>query len=229
MRISALMPSRKRPDNLRRIFDSALQTVYDKDLFEFCIRLDDDDDLSDHIIQRYKYDLYIRVVWGKGNQERWGTYWNDAWKIASGEIYGMVGDDFIYQTSGWDIAIRDEFEKRPDRILFVFGDDQFQKGNIGTHGFIHKRWTDTLGYYAPMQFKSYCHDRWLDDIAIRLGRKVYRSDLIFEHRHYLAGKAVKDETYQAMLKNEVEDHEIWRLTESIREAEAEKLKGVMIK
>jgi glycosyltransferase involved in cell wall biosynthesis len=229
MRISTLMPSRNRPENLRRIFDSALKTVYNKDLFEFCIRLDDDDVLSDAIIQQYKHNLYIRVAWGKGRQERWGTYWNDAWKITSGEIYGMIGDDFIYRTPGWDIAIRDEFKKRDDRILFVFGDDLFQKGKIGTHGFIHKKWTDTLGYYAPMQFKSYCHDHWIDDIADRVGRKLYRPDLVFEHMHHLAKKATRDEVYRAMAKNEIEDLVTWAATEPIRVAEAEKFKGVMIK
>ena len=228
MRISTLMPSRNRPENLRRIFDSALQTVYSKDLFEFCIRLDDDDVLSDSIIQQYKHDLYIRVVWGKGGLDNWGTYWNDAWKIASGEIYGMIGDDFIYRTPGWDIAIRDEFQKRQDRILFVFGDDKFQKGALGTHGFIHKKWTDTLGYYAPMQFKSYCHDHWIDDIASKIGRKVYRPDLVFEHMHHLANKAEKDVVYQAMLKNLNADLDTWRLTEKVRADEANKLKGVML-
>jgi hypothetical protein len=135
----------------------------------------------------------------------------------------MVGDDFVYRTPGWDIAIRDEFQKKSDRIVFVFGEDGIQHGHIGTHGFVHKAWTDTLGYYAPMQFAAYCHDHWLDDIAARIGRKVYRGDLLFEHVHPAAKKAPMDEGYQRMLSHLNSDLVLWGQLADTRAAEAQKL------
>lgn len=229
MKISSLMPTRNRPENLRRIFQSALDTVDRLDLFEFSLCVDHDDSSWIEPVRVFKERLNIRVAINNTVPvSNYGEIWNAAWRNATGEIYQMIGDDFIYRTKGWDTRIRNEFERFPDRILFILGEDGFQHGCIGTHGFVHKNWTDALGYYAPMNFKVYCHDHWLDNISRLIGRRLYIPELFFEHMHHLAKKAPMDDTYKRMLGTGYEkDLEIWQNTETIREDEAKKLKGVL--
>jgi glycosyltransferase involved in cell wall biosynthesis len=227
MKISILLPTRKRAANIVRLFNSILRTAIDFDKLEISLRLDEDDTITPAIINLYKDSkLNFRTIKGPCPDNN-GDLWNDAWKNATGELYMMCGDDFVFRTEGWDLAIRAEFEKVPDRILFVFGRDGIQEGFIGTHGVIHKNWTDCLGYYAPMQFAAYCHDTWLSDIAKKLKRFIYLPHLYFEHMHYCNKKAEIDENYTRMNDKYLADLELWRNLERVRIEEANKLRKVM--
>ena len=213
MKISTIMPTRNRPENLTRIFQSALDTVTRKDLYEFSLRLDDDDVLSLPVIKEFQEKgLQIRYVFG-GREYCHGKYWNDAWKNATGEIFQMSGDDFIYRTVGWDEEIRKEFLKYDDRILFVYGDDMIQHGGLGTHAFIHKNWTDAVGYFVQERTIVFYHDTWNDVLANKVGRRVYREDLIFEHMHPICGKSEVDSVMNDMCNKSVNiDDKIWAMS-----------------
>jgi len=225
MKISAIMPTCNRPSNLIRLFDSVIETIADKDNFEFALRLDNGDDESVAAIDKYRGRLnFVFCVGDKAKKH--GTYWNDAWKIATGEIYMMLGDDFVFHNKGWDDEVRKEFLKYEDRILFLFGEDGIQHGDIGTHAFIHKNWTDALGYFASMEFNVYYHDTWNDDISRRVGRRVYRPDLFFEHMHHDKG-APYDDVYKNMMAKTGNDRQIWESTGEKREEEANKLRRIM--
>jgi hypothetical protein len=109
----------------------------------------------------------------------------------------------------------------------VFGEDGLQHGRIGTHGFIHRRWTDILGYYAPMHFHVFFHDTWLNDIAESINRRVYRKDLLFEHMHPDAKKAAPDQNTIRMASLSRNDAELFRHTSNIRREHAQKLKDAI--
>ena len=60
------------------------------------------------------------------------------------------GDDLTFDTPGWDGVVREAFEQTPDKILFAYGNDLGPHGEtFGTHGFVHRRWVETLGYFVP--------------------------------------------------------------------------------
>lgn len=228
MKISAIMPTKNRPNNLRRIFDSVLETVSNKDLFEFSIRLDSDDSISLPVLQEYGSKLQIRASISDPTQNH-GDLWNACWKQATGEIFMMCGDDFVFRTKGWDDKIRSVFEKSLDKIMLVYGDDGIQHAFLATHAFIHRKWTDALGYFAPMQFHSFYHDTWIDSLAQKINRRIYFPELNFEHMHHIAKKAPDDLIYQEMRNKTKDDDQIWEKTEGIRVQDAQKLKKVMIK
>jgi hypothetical protein len=205
-----------------------LETTKRLDLLEISARIDEDDHLSIPVLENYHNMIGLVTTIGLPKQPHHGAYWNDACFAATGELLTMIGDDFAFRTPGWDEEIRKEFNRFPDRILFVFGNDGVQQnGYIGTHGTIHRRWVDTLGYYVPMQFVAYCHDTWLDDIAKRCGRRIYRPDLYFEHLHYCVGKSVKDDNYRRMEDRLVDDIKLFNELAGVRKADAEKLKRIM--
>ena len=70
---------------------------------------------------------------------------------------------------------------------------------FGTHGFIHRNWADTVGYFVPPYFVSDYNDTWLNDVSKELGRHCF-VDILTEHMHPGAGKHVYDETHLERLE-----------------------------
>jgi glycosyltransferase involved in cell wall biosynthesis len=218
--ISLLLPSRGRPENLKRLADSVNATaVGDVEL----IVVVDEDDPSEY--------------WGEGNvsvctvprQSRMAMYWNMAYQQASGDILMQCSDDIVFHTPGWDIIVRDAFEQYADRIVFVFGDDgDPTHGNYGTHGFVHRTWVETVGYFVPPYFSADYTDTWLNDLADRVGRKR-RVPIVTEHMHFTFHKGELDLTHAERLVRLWRDDNtgIYASREHEREADAAKLKAVM--
>jgi len=226
MKISIIMPTRNRPDNLQRLFDSLIATVADPLNVEVSSRIDEDDILSKQVFDNYiGRGFNCRYIIGPRSAERLNPLWNDAWKNATGEIYMMSGDDFVFRTPGWDTVIRNEFEKSSDKIRFIFGEDGIQHAALGTHGFIHKNWTDALGYFVQPYCMIYYFDTWNDEIAKMIGRKTYLPNLFFEHMHHSVQKSPTDALYNEMQRKGERDDQIWQETAQVRIAEANKLKS----
>ena len=99
----------------------------------------------------------------------------------------------------------DVFDGYPDRIVFVHGRDGIHDASFGTHGFIHRRWVDTVGYFVPPYFSSDYNDTWLNEVANALGRRVYLPGLYTEHMHPVAGKAPWDATYHERMERHTRD------------------------
>jgi glycosyltransferase involved in cell wall biosynthesis len=226
LKISTIMPTRNRPENLKRIFQSAIETVSDLSNYEFSLRLDTDDKASMPVIEEFQAKG-LQVRWVIGEREYChGRYWNDAWRNATGEIYQMSGDDFIYRTKGWDEQIRKEFLKYEDRILFVFGNDLIHySGGLGTHAFIHRNWTDVTKYFVQERTVVFYHDTWNHVLADKINRIVFRDDLIFEHLHPITQRVQADNVMLEMLKKgEGPDVKIWDVSWPEMEWEANKLR-----
>lgn len=184
--ISILLPSRGRPANVARLWESTEATTLDE--WEMIVRLDDDDP-SD-------YPDLPGVTYLHGPRALLSTYWNECWEKAAGSIFMHAGDDITFETPGWDRIVRAAFP--PDGIAFVHGDDgnpdRVRALGFGTHGFLRREWPETVGYFVPPLFSSDFNDVWLNDIANALGRRVL-VDILTEHHHPAFGKAGLDATH----------------------------------
>lgn len=220
--ISILLPTRGRPDNVRRILDSAYRTA-ETDV-EFCVYLDEDD-RTRHETQRL-LSSGCQATWVEGPRVVLSEMWNRCWELARYDVAMHCGDDIVFRTSGWDQRVLDEFERHPDRLVFVHGDDGFQRGNIGTHGFLHRRWIETVGYFVPPYFSSDFNDLWLSEVADALDRRVYLPNVYTEHMHPAAGKGEWDRTHQERLKRHQRDgvENLYRTLDHERAADVEKLR-----
>ncbi|MBF4194662.1 hypothetical protein [Mycolicibacterium phlei] len=157
--------------------------------------------------------------------------WNLCYEACSGEILMHCGDDIVFRTPHWDTVVREAFSDTPDNILFAFGRDGYQDGNnFGTHGFVHRTWVETVGFFVPPYFVSDFNDTFLNDVAKLIGRHR-EIDIYTEHMHYICGKAPIDQNTRERL----ERHEAHRpqdlyhsdkVQELIRTS-AKKLQGVM--
>jgi hypothetical protein len=222
--ISLLVPTRKRPEKLRRMIDSVHATALN-DVEILCYVTPDDSSYKEHVwpIGPISFITGPRLIMS--------DLWNALLPHAHGDILQQTADDVVYRTPQWDRYIEEAFAEVPDRILLVHGHDGHWNGeNFGTLPFVHRRWAETLGYFTGPGFSVDFSDTWPNDVANLIGRRKYLP-LYFEHLHWIWGKSEMDETYQ-----EIQDVRLQegmaitalyneRLPERI--ADAEKLRAVM--
>lgn len=228
MKMSLLTPTRKRPEFMKRLWESAINLSEDENQIEIVFYIDDDD--IDSFRMYYQLSAYlpktVKMVLGK--RIVLSQMWNECWKMASGEILMHCGDDIIFRTNHWDTMVVSEFEKVPDRILFVYGRDGITPDELefGTHGFIHQNWAKTVGHFVPPYFSYGLNDEWLVEVATAIGRKKFLPDLYTEHMHFEAGKAPIDDTYRDAINRGMQGDrkELWDKTLPEREQDIKKLR-----
>jgi len=228
--ISLLLPTRQRPHNLTRLVESIRSTATLPDDIELVTYIDSDDSSYD----RLSLDIDWTPIYGPRTYDglvNLSVMWNQCYEHSTGDIIMHCGDDIIFRTPGWDDVVRDSFDAVPDKILFAFGRDGIQDANnFGTHGFIHRKWVETVGYLFPPLFVSDNNDVFLNDVAKMIGR--HREIPIYtEHMHYCVRKADIDQNTAERLQRHAECrpqdlYETPQVQEMIVEA-AGKLRGIM--
>lgn len=219
--ISILVPTRGRPVEFKRMVDSARETATYANRLEI-VAYHDDDDTSGY------YGLH-KIQWIKGPQILLSETWNQCYLASRGEIVMHCGDDIIFRTPGWDQVVRETFAASEDKILLVHGDDVTPNTDeLATHGFLHRRWVETVGYFVPPLFSSDWNDVWLTEVADMIGRRV-KIPIVTDHMHYVFGKAPYDDTYRQREERGVRDDvvKIFKKTEKDRRRDAAKLQAVM--
>lgn len=224
--ISLLVPSRGRPDNIRRLIDSLgdCQTYG----YELLVRLDEDDRTK----KKYPYfdnSPCPDVTYFIGPRVLMSQNWNELAAHAKGDILWHGGDDVTFRTIGWDQIVRAAFP--PDNIALVHGHDLSPNGDwLATHGFLHRKWVDTVGYFVPPYFSSDYNDMWLVDVAHMIHRRIY-VPIVTEHHHPAHGKGEWDLTHMERLERHKQDNvdALYRSEEmgDKREMDAAKLMDVM--
>jgi glycosyltransferase involved in cell wall biosynthesis len=201
-KISILLPTRGRPENIRRLLQSLVDTS--NELPEVVMYVD----LDDATMQfgSYNPDIYPadKLILVPGPRIVLSQCWNKCLEHASGDILMHGGDDIVFKTKGWDDMVRRGFGAHADRIVFIHGDDGYWGNRFGTHGFIHRKWVEAVGYFVPPYFSSDYNDTWLNDVANAIQRRMYLP-FVTEHMHFLFGKGEKDQTHIERLERHKKD------------------------
>lgn len=217
--ISVVLPTRNRPDNLRRLSGSILKTTNVSP--EIIVYIDEDDKISVQVAEELEFKYVI------GPRRGLSACWNVAAEKASHEILMFGSDDIVFRKNNWDEEVVKKFNEVEDKILFVTSWDGHEPGDLGTHGFLHRNWINAVGYFLPPYFHSICVDNWINDVAAAIKRKVYMPYVIAEHFHYTHGNAVEDLTYSdARIKYE-NDRVTYEQTLEERFGDVKKLRQVM--
>lgn len=198
--ISILCPTRNRVDSMRRLVTSAREMAANPLDVEFIFYVDDDDEASATAAD----DLGGCAV--RGPRIVLSEMWNRCWDESTSDVAMHCGDDIIFRSRDWDLHVTRAFERHPDRLVLVHGRDGYQDAGLATHGFLHRRWVETLGYFVPPYFSSDYNDTWVTEIADAVGRRVYLPDVYTEHMHPVVGKGVWDQTHQERLARHQRDN-----------------------
>jgi hypothetical protein len=225
-KISILVPTRGRPENMERLFDSIADTALQ--MPEIVFYTDKDDEQS----SRMAYALekrYLKTAHIVGPRQTLTACWNDCYKLCDGDIVMFAADDLVFKTKNWDVMVAKAFREQDDKILFVHGDDGHWGAEFGTHGFLHRNWIDTVGYVLPPYFSSDYGDTWVNEVADALGRRKYLP-FVTEHMHFLWGKAPMDATYNERLERHKKDEpgKLYAELAPKRLQDVEKLRAAML-
>lgn len=218
--VSVLLPSRGRSGSLVDLVRSAGETAVNP--VEFVVRLDDDDPhLPDY--QEAPFGAGVRLLLGP--RRVLSECWNECAAAARADVLMHCGDDIRFRTDAWDVLVLAEFERWPDRLVLVHGRDGIQDERVATHGFYHRRWMETVGYFVPPYFASDYNDLWWTEVADAIDRRRYLAAVYTEHLHPAAGKWPMDQTHvERLARHSAEDCDgTYRRLAPERAADAEKL------
>lgn len=117
-------------------------------------------------------------------------------------FYGLICDDEYVYTPGWDTTLI----KAAGRFGIAHGNDGWQsETRLHTYATWGGDLLRTVGWWAlPNLWHWYFDDIW-EGFARDCGLKRFCRDVQTEHKHYLAGKAIRDKTYAAAELKAVED------------------------
>lgn len=223
--ISILLPTRNRPDNVRRLVASARSTAVGR--LELVVYLDEDDPSLDQTVEIIADTPWASVI--VGERVVLSECWNRCAEQATFNVMMHCGDDIVFRSEAWDQHVLSAFARYPDRLVFVHGRDGVHDERLATHGFLHRRWVETVGYFVPPLFASDYNDLWLTEVADQLGRRVFLSEVYTEHMHPAVGKGPLDQTHQERLTRHRDEDcdKIWTDTEDLRQRDVEKLRAAM--
>ncbi len=113
-------------------------------------------------------------------------------KFPDEPYYGMVADDVVPETSGWDVIMAGLCQ--PDKI--VWGCDDIQNEKLPVHPFIGGDLIRKLGWWAAPGLKHWFVDNVWKNIADSLDCGLYLPQVKMTHVHYINGRASIDRTYR---------------------------------
>ena len=214
--ISFCCPSRGRPELAKRLVDTALETQSGDT--EFLFYLNDDDPT----LTQYK-DLLDPKYYTVGPNQSTCYSWNLMAEKSKHDIIMLMGDDVQVKTQDWDGIIANEFDRFQDKILMVVPSDGRLKtaGKFGdtvrlwpdeplgaAHFAVHKNWTNTLGYLAPIFFWHWHVDSYTQKVARKLNRCLYLPTVEFKAKKIInddAGKQIR-----ANFNINLRDNYVWK-------------------
>jgi len=201
--ISFCCPSRGRPKLAKRLVDTA--TEMQKGDTEFLFYLNDDDPK----LAEYK-DLLDEKHYTVGPNQSTCYSWNLMCEKSKHDVVMLMGDDVKVETKHWDQSIVDQINQYKDKILMVVPSDGRRKGTAdiettkptlwpdeplpAAHFAVHKNWTNTLGYLAPIFFWHWHVDSYTQKLARRIKRCLYLPTVTFHAKKILdddAGKQIR--------------------------------------
>lgn len=194
--ITILCPTKGRPERVKAMVQSCLTLADNPENLRFVFYVDYNDSFS---IKGVDFGKAITAS-VEGNKIWLSLMYNTMAAIYPSDLYMYAADDILFRTEGWDSLVRESFQSLSGRFGLVFPNDlSSYQGKIATHGFVHRIWIETLGYFLPPYFVDTHTDLWITNLARDLGVLRYLQDVKIEHVHYRQGKSNMDQTYSERL------------------------------
>lgn len=186
-----IVPTRGRPDSVRRLLEAWWRTSAGYSVPLFCFDADDEtrtDALTDDIDT-------AGGLWLYGPRRRLAGWTNFVALGLGGRRYKYLasfGDDHVPRTHGWDKLICDALAEMGTG--FVYPDDGHEHENLPTAVAVTADIVQTLGWMCfPGTEHLYVDMAWRD-IGRAIGRYRYLPDVLVEHLSTYNGKAEEDDT-----------------------------------
>ncbi|MBI5235165.1 MAG: glycosyltransferase [Deltaproteobacteria bacterium] len=184
IKFSFLMPTRNRPDLVRRFFQSLADTTAFPEFIEVVLAADEDD-MESQAITEHRFRL-TRVVTPKG--ANMGELNRACYQASKGRYVCLINDDVIVRTRAWDRAVYNVFARFDDDVALIHTNDLMFEEKLCTFPILSRIACDAIGV-CPAQYRRYRIDDHIYDtynMLAHIGHKriFYLPDVIFEHDNY---------------------------------------------
>ena len=217
MKISLLVPSRERLNLKFTLIASLIASTNNINNIELIFGIDKDDPTRETAHKIAEAIPFVKIIDIENNNKFIGInkIWNLLYPHATGDILGYIGDDMAFQTKDWDVEIINEFNKQnlpSDKIKLVHCYDGYRQiDEICVNAFVHKKYTEILGYFCREEFLINWSDQWMYQTFKAFDRVKYRRDLHIQHNHWVFGQRVRDKVADRMLSdnNDKKSDQLW--------------------
>ena len=182
---SIIVPTRGRPDGLRRLLDSFKATTAHLDSVEVILVIDTDDGKTIAFV----YDDFPlkRVVVQPGL--KMGALNMAGYNAAIGDYIMLLNDDVVLRTQAWDEKILGGFKTFSDKIVLVHVNDKIFGEKLCTFPFLSREYCEIAGGICPEDYVRYRIDDHVYNVFNLLAvmgriRILYLPDVVFEHTNY---------------------------------------------
>jgi hypothetical protein len=212
-----IVPSRGRPERLWAMIEACLSlSEADTDI---AVGIDSDDPAAaryEEIVGAYHFAYQGGVFCTKAERRTLGAWTNRIAAANTGEYraFASLGDDHVPRTAGWDGLLLEALDNLNDYGEGIaYGNDLHQGEALPTAPVISAGIVSALGWMMEPGLKHMHVDDGWRDLGQAAGCLAYVPEVIIEHQHPDAGKAVSDETYTesaAGLSGDRDAYHRWR-------------------
>lgn len=223
-RLAVIVPTRGRPDNIRKVIAAwdETGTWEDADL-HLAVDQDDPEFASYQGVEREhrRPGLYLTVqdAWTPmvpklDAAARWASRERDEDEYRYTAI-GFAGDDHLPRTPGWARRYLDTLAEMG--VGMVYGHDGYQGRKLATEWAVSAEAVRVLGKMVPAPVEHLYCDNAMMDLYGGAGAMRHLPDVTIEHMHPVAGKSARDEQYDRVNSREQystdrEAYRSWRRT-----------------
>lgn len=190
--IELICPSKGRPEKLKRMWESAMQTA-DKP-WQITMSLGvSEEECSEYSEFTHDFEIEIHKVKNWTTAYSWNYLAQNALN-GSAKLFMLASDDMIFSTPLWDKALIEHYEKLDNKIHVYALQDSRDK--LGTpHPIVTCEYIEAMGYFLPPIFLHWYVDSWTVEIAKRNNVFTHLTDYMLIHdKPSDAGKPDKTHT-----------------------------------
>lgn len=194
------LPTRQRPRQAVEALNACIEMQSTNNV-HYLLTVDEDDRSMDSVIKAVSDLDFITVDIGTSKSKIHAVNRGvDAFsEFNEWDLLVLLSDDMICQQKGWDAQLIDEMrEHYPDSDGVLFHNDGYVGSALNTMCILGRKYYERFNYiYNPNYVSFWCDNEFME-VAGKLNKQTYFSDVLFKHEHPANNGSQSDSLY---LKN----------------------------
>ncbi len=187
--IAILVPSRGRPEQLKRMIESARKTAYKE--VKLFLAISPEDELAYQSINgnTRKYIMPDNMP----TAHKWNLLAEEAMRNTDNTLFMVGADDMVFTTPGWDEAVINHYNALvKQQHVYHLQDSRDKDGT--PHPIMTREYIEAMGYLVPPMFLHWYIDTWTVELAKQLKVFTHLTDYELIHDKP-SDRGLSDETF----------------------------------